>query len=66
MLLFALRYSLFNPGAFPIKVDAKGIEIEDLRRFTRREFLEEVLPRFRGKAENLSPASHSGSPPEPP
>jgi hypothetical protein len=49
MLLFALRYSLFNPGAFPIKVDAKGVKIEDLRRLTRAEFLKEVFPHFRGK-----------------
>lgn len=58
---FALRYSLFNPGAFPIKVDTKGIEIEELRRFTRREFLEKVFPRFRGKVWKLPP-SHLESP----
>ena len=64
MLVFALRYSLFNPRAFPIKVEIKGIEIEDLRRLRRRDFLKEVMPRFRGKAGNLPPASHSGSPPK--
>jgi hypothetical protein len=62
MLLFALRYSLFNPDAFPIKVETKGIEIENLRGFTRHEFLKKVFPRFRGKAASLRPPFHSGSP----
>jgi hypothetical protein len=62
MHLYGLRYSLFNPGAFPIEIEVKGIEIEDLRRFTHREFLEKVFPRFRGKVGKFPP-SHPGSPP---
>lgn len=48
MNLYALRFSLFNPGAFPTKVSVKGIEIEDLIRLSRPDFLEKVLPRLRG------------------
>ncbi len=55
MMLFALRYSLFNPGAFPIKVAVKGFKIEDLRRLSRSQFLKEVFPRFRGKIGDLPP-----------
>jgi hypothetical protein len=57
MLLFALRHSPFNPGAFPIKATVKGFKIEDLRRFSRAEFLKKVLPRFRGKVGDLPPKS---------
>ena len=63
MLLFAFRYHLFEPKAFPMQMTIKGVKVEDLRRLTRRQFLEEVLPRFRGKAGHLPPL-HSGSPPE--
>ena len=62
MLLYAFRYSLFNPGAFPIKVRVKGLKIENLRRFSRREFLEKVFPNFRGKLGDLR--LHSGEPPK--
>jgi hypothetical protein len=55
MMLFALRYSLFNPGAFPIKVAVKGLKIEDLRRFSRADFLKKVLPNLRGKVGQLPP-----------
>jgi hypothetical protein len=53
MLLYALRYSLFNPRAFPTKIEVKGIKIEDLRRFSRREFLEKVFPRLRAQVGDL-------------
>ncbi len=49
MRLFGFRYALLNPGAFPMQVSVEGIKIEDLRRFTRAEFLKEVLPRLRIK-----------------
>jgi hypothetical protein len=62
MLLYAFRYSLFNPGAFPTKVEVKGIKIEDLRRLSRPEFMEKVLPRLRAKVGDLS--AHLGKPPE--
>ena len=64
MMLFALRYSLFNPEAFPIKIDTEGIEIENLARLSRPDFLKKVLPRLRGKAGKLRPFPHSGNPPE--
>jgi hypothetical protein len=64
MKLFAVRYSLFDPRAFPSKIEVEGIEIEQLKRFTRREFLEKVLPRLRVKVGDLSAMGHSGSPPE--
>jgi hypothetical protein len=62
MLLYAFRYSLFNPRAFPTKITVKGIKIEDLRRFSRREFLEKVFPSLRSKIGDLS--AHLGKPPK--
>ena len=55
MLLFAFRYALFNPKAFRMQMTPKGIKSEDLKRFSRPQFLKEVFPRFRGKAGNLPP-----------
>jgi hypothetical protein len=49
MKLFAIRHSLFNPGVFPIKIETKGIKIEDLARFSRADFLKKVLPCLRGQ-----------------
>jgi hypothetical protein len=63
MRCFAVRYSLFNPGAFPCKIAVKGIKIEQLRGFTRREFFKKVCPRLRVQIGDLS-APHSGNPPE--
>lgn len=55
MLLFAFRYALFDPKAFPMQMTLKGIKADDLKRFSRPHFLKEVFPRFRGKAGNLPP-----------
>ena len=44
MKLFAIRFSTKNPSALPLKLTLKGIKIEDLARFTRSQFLKEVLP----------------------
>jgi hypothetical protein len=49
MMLFGFRYALFNPRAFPIKMDTKGLEIEKIRRLSRREFYKKIFPRFRAK-----------------
>ena len=55
MNLFALRYWLFNPKAFPMQIASKGIKIEDLRKFSRPDFLEKVLPRLRVQIGKISP-----------
>jgi hypothetical protein len=55
MMLFALHFWLSNPRAYPIQITAEGIEIEDLRRFTRAEFLEKVLPNLHLKVGEISP-----------
>jgi hypothetical protein len=55
MNLFALRYFLFNPKAFPMQIASKGIKIEDLRKFSRPDFLEKVLPRLRVQIGKISP-----------
>jgi hypothetical protein len=57
MTVFAFRYWLFNPKAFPMQMAFKGIEIEDLKRFTRPQFLKEVLPRLRVQIGQL-PTTH--------
>lgn len=49
MRRFAFRYNLFNPKAFPMQMTLKGIKVENLRGFSRAEFLEKVLPRLRVK-----------------
>jgi hypothetical protein len=48
MTAFAIRHSLFNPNVFKIKIETKGIKIEDLARLGRTDFLKEVLPRLGG------------------
>jgi hypothetical protein len=57
MRLFGFRYNLFNPKAFPMQMTLKGIKVEDLRRFTRAEFLEKVLPRLRVQLGKVPPTS---------
>jgi hypothetical protein len=44
MKVFGFRYGLHNPRGYPLKMTVEGVEIEDLRRLTRSEFLEKVLP----------------------
>jgi hypothetical protein len=55
MRLFAFRYNLFNPEAFPMQMTIKGVKIEYLRGLTRSEFIEEVLPRLRVEIGKPSP-----------
>jgi hypothetical protein len=47
----------------PTSLECKGIKIEDLRGFTRPQFLKEILPRLRIEGWEL-PRAHSGKPPE--